>query len=93
VTGEGVASAAGTMAHFCENWVKRAPQEVLLTRLDHLNAVESAIESLSRALQAKNEELFSADIRHTLHALEPLIGETLPDDILGKIFSEFCIGK
>jgi tRNA U34 5-carboxymethylaminomethyl modifying GTPase MnmE/TrmE len=32
-------------------------------------------------------------VRAALRALSQLIGDTLPEDILGKIFSEFCIGK
>jgi tRNA modification GTPase len=92
-SGEGVAEAARGIADFCENWVQRAPGEVLLTRLDHLRAVEHALEHLDRARQAAEIDLFAADLRHSLGALAPLIGETLPDDILGQIFSKFCIGK
>ena len=76
-----------------ENWTQRQPGEVLLTRVDHLNAVEEALTHLRRAQVAPEIPLFASDIRQTLHSLGPLIGETVPDDILGKIFSDFCIGK
>jgi tRNA modification GTPase len=93
MTGEGIERAIECMIQFCENWTRRKPGEVVLTRLDHLRAIEEAIVHLERADKAMELELFSADIRQALHSLSPLIGETVPDDILGKIFSEFCIGK
>ena len=93
LTGEGISEAAQDIADFSEKWVHRDQGEVLLTRLDHLNSVNDAISHLNRAAEASEIDLFASDMRQTLHALSPLIGETVPDDILGKIFSEFCIGK
>jgi tRNA modification GTPase len=92
-TGAGIAPSIDRIADFCANLTRRDSGEVLLTRLDHLRCVEGALEQLARAEQAPEIELFAADIRQALHAMGTLIGETLADDILGKIFSEFCIGK
>ncbi len=93
VTGQGIQEAARNIADFCEKWVHRDPGEVLLTRLDQQRAVARAREDLARAAVAPELDLFAADLRQGLQALAPLIGETLPDDILGRIFSQFCIGK
>jgi tRNA modification GTPase len=90
---EGVTEAAKAIVGFCARFTARAPGEVLLTRLDHLRAVRDAVTHLERALDTQEEDLFAADLRQALTALGPVIGETLPDDILGRIFSEFCIGK
>lgn len=92
-TGAGVGNAINAITSHCESWTHREKGEVLLTRLDQLECVQSALTHLERAAQAFEIDLFAADIRHSLQALGPLIGETLADDILGKIFSEFCIGK
>lgn len=92
-TGAGIAEAIDAITAFCERWTRRDRGEVLLTRLDQLACVEGALVHLERAAHATEIDLFAADLRQALHALGPLIGETLPDDILGKIFSEFCIGK
>ncbi len=89
----GVSEAVSGIVEFCERFTARKPGEVLLTRMDHLHAVEKTITHLERALQTPAEDLFAADLRQSLNALGPVIGETLPDDILGRIFSEFCIGK
>jgi tRNA modification GTPase len=93
VTGSGIQSAAEKIAAHCSGMVSRSAGEVLLTRLDQVNAVAAAIEHLHRAQNAPEIELFASDVRQALHSLGLLIGETLPDDILGQIFSEFCIGK
>jgi tRNA modification GTPase len=90
---EGVHEASRGIVQFCERFTRRDPGEVLLTRLDHLRSVKDTRVHLERALSATEEDLFAADLRHALVALGPVIGDTLPDEILGRIFSEFCIGK
>ncbi|MBI2605573.1 MAG: tRNA uridine-5-carboxymethylaminomethyl(34) synthesis GTPase MnmE [Deltaproteobacteria bacterium] len=40
-----------------------------------------------------NPELLSASLRSAARALSDLCGDTTPDAVLAKIFSEFCIGK
>ena len=92
-THEGVHSVAEKMAAEAEKYLARKPGEVLLTRFEHVQAVEKALVSLKQAEIANDLVLFAADLRHAVGELGPLIGETLPDDVLGKIFSDFCIGK
>jgi tRNA modification GTPase len=38
-------------------------------------------------------ELLAVDLQEAVHALGEITGETTPDDILGRIFSSFCVGK
>lgn len=38
-------------------------------------------------------ELLAEDLRHAQNALGEITGEFTPDDLLGRIFSSFCIGK
>jgi tRNA modification GTPase len=92
-TGFGISDAIETIIEYCERWTKREPKEILLTRMDHVAAVQETVSHLQRALDAPEIDLFASDIRQALHSLGPLIGETPADDILGKIFSDFCIGK
>jgi tRNA modification GTPase len=93
VLGRGVDQAVLAITDACAHMTRRDQGEVLLTRLDQAEAVRLSLEHLERALEAPEVELFAADIRQALHSLTPLIGETLSSDILGQIFSEFCIGK
>lgn len=92
-TGAGITAASQALVGQAKALTARNEGEILLTRLDHLHAVASAAAHLDRALTCEDESLFAADVRQALSALEPLIGQTLPDAILGKIFSDFCIGK
>jgi tRNA modification GTPase len=91
--GTGISEAVERIVEYGETHTRRDPKEILLTRLEHFNAVTLALKHLERAVRQDYEDLFASDTRQALHALAPLIGETLPDDILNTIFSQFCIGK
>jgi len=67
--------------------------DLILTRPEQQEAVRRARESLERGMQAPGHELLAADLRETLEHLSFFIGKTATDDILGRIFSQFCIGK
>lgn len=70
---------------------------VLLSRARHLEGVVGAIEALERAGQAVraklDHEFVALDLREALDALGEIVGHVSPDDILNRIFSEFCVGK
>jgi tRNA modification GTPase len=62
----------------------------------HLRAIDMASAALDRAgsrLGQHHLELLAADLREALDALGQVRGIVTPDDILGRIFSTFCIGK
>lgn len=93
VTGMGIETLAAEMANLGEKKLARNPGEVVLTQFEHVQAVNRSLDCLNRAKDAFDLVLFATDIRHGMNELGPLIGETIPDDVLGKIFSDFCIGK
>ncbi len=68
-----------------------------ITRLRHKNALEEALNSLQAAeesfLKQESLEFVITDLKHALEALRELVGEVYSEDLLGAIFSEFCIGK
>jgi tRNA modification GTPase len=59
--------------------------------------ITHAMDSLNRALQiikeGKDLELLAFDLDEAINCLKELTGEITCEDILDKIFSEFCIGK
>lgn len=69
----------------------------MLTSLRHHQAVSSALSALSDAALANASdiphEMILLDLYRALWALDSLTGQTTSDDILGLIFSKFCIGK
>jgi len=60
-------------------------------------AFAAAVMTIDRAIALANsgegEELVAAELRNVLEELSAVIGEVHSDDILGEIFSRFCIGK
>jgi tRNA modification GTPase len=72
-------------------------EDTMLTNLRQKLATENALLALQNArtsLEAcTGEELVAVDLAQTLTALGEIVGETTPDDMLNRIFSEFCIGK
>ncbi len=67
---------------------------VFMARARHLQALRAAQQSLARAFQQiRQQELFAEELRAAHEALMSITGEMTPDDLLGEIFSRFCIGK
>ncbi|MBQ9239853.1 MAG: tRNA uridine-5-carboxymethylaminomethyl(34) synthesis GTPase MnmE [Duodenibacillus sp.] len=67
-----------------------------MARSRHLSCLGRAREHASRALEGLSAmplEVVAEELRLTGGALGEIVGETLPDDLLGIIFSKFCIGK
>ena len=75
------------------------PQEgAILARRRHLECIERAAEHIEKSEQfAANGnnslELFAEELSLAQKHLGEITGKLLPDDLLGKIFSQFCIGK
>lgn len=69
----------------------------IITNERHRNCLENAAKHLDSALrniEAKQyNEIISADARNALNSLQEIVGITYTEDILGRIFSKFCIGK
>jgi tRNA modification GTPase len=62
----------------------------------HIRAITAGRDALARALQqvkSQKIELVAAELRTALDELGLVLGVVSPDDLLGKIFSSFCIGK
>ena len=63
----------------------------------HYAALTQASESLQSVLEGLDNHItgdfLAMDIRHSLNALGEITGEISSDDLLGNIFSKFCIGK
>ncbi len=65
----------------------------LIARERHRRAFTSALAALDRAAQAPPPELLAEELRAARSALDRLIGAVDVEDVLGDIFSRFCIGK
>ncbi|GAC12679.1 tRNA uridine-5-carboxymethylaminomethyl(34) synthesis GTPase MnmE [Aliiglaciecola lipolytica] len=68
-----------------------------IARRRHIDAIERASEHLEIGHQQLHEnmagEILAEELRLTQQALNEVTGEFSSDDLLGRIFSSFCIGK
>jgi tRNA modification GTPase len=72
-------------------------ENVFIARRRHLEALNTAhefvLQAVSQLASSLAGELVAEDLRHAQQALAEITGEFTSDDLLGKIFSSFCIGK
>ena len=73
------------------------PDATLVTNVRHFEALSHASESLKSVQQGLEMDipidLISQDLRNALFHLGSITGEITSDEVLGSIFSRFCIGK
>ena len=65
-------------------------------RTRHVQALQQVVKQLQNAalqLQQRSGELAAEELRQAQQRLSEITGEFTSDDLLGKIFSTFCIGK
>lgn len=96
-TGDGLAALKKRLISFATS---DRPLEMVaesVTNARHYHAIESAAGFLKEAKQAihlsVSPDFISADIRRAIDAIGEITGEVTTDEILGHIFSSFCIGK
>lgn len=67
---------------------------IFMARARHLQALQAVAENLASAgTLLMQPELLAEELRQAQESLNSITGEFTPDDLLGEIFSRFCIGK
>jgi len=95
-TGEGI-DLLKTLLYELVMEGKIAQDQTLLTNSRHYAALQKAMQAIGavqEGLEAERSgDLLAVDIRQALHHLGEVTGEVTTDELLGTIFSNFCIGK
>ena len=92
-TGDGVDLLRSALLE-AVGWLGGSSEGLFMARERHLQALQLARTHLERAThQLANLELFAEELRLVQQALATITGEFTSDDLLGEIFSRFCIGK
>ena len=77
--------------------VEITPDNAMVTRERHKQCLCKSAEALDRAgdmvSTVYNPELLASDLNEAVYHLGLIIGESMGEDVLDRIFSEFCIGK
>jgi tRNA modification GTPase len=72
-------------------------ESVVVTRKRHVELLKAILESVERAKDGfdKNlsSEFISADLEEAKSALSQLTGKSVTEEVINRIFSDFCIGK
>ncbi|MFW5648090.1 MAG: tRNA uridine-5-carboxymethylaminomethyl(34) synthesis GTPase MnmE [Candidatus Alkaliphilus sp. MAG34] len=75
----------------------KAKDSLLVTNVRHKNALERALKGIKDGIKAIEEQLpldfIEVDIRDVWQALGEITGDTAEEDLLDRIFENFCIGK
>ena len=90
-TGAGVEALEGWLLDVA-GW-KPTTESVFLARARHLVGLREASSALEAAAAQPSLELVAEDLRRAQESLGTITGEVSADEILGRIFSAFCIGK
>ena len=95
-TGEGLAALRGKLLELA-GW-QAQPEGVFIARTRHVQALQRTREHLALALALAERadaalDLLAEELRLAHNALGEITGAFTPDDLLGEIFSRFCIGK
>ncbi len=77
--------------------VRPSPEYLIIANLRHKRALDQVRESLSNTIKGLEEgtslEFIAYEMRSGLEALGELVGETASEEVLNRIFEQFCIGK
>lgn len=93
-TGEGIDELKARLDAIC--FGESSAGATLALNLRHVRGIEDARLALGRAIdQLPNlrPELLALELREAIDALGAILGKVTPDDLLGRIFAGFCIGK
>jgi len=91
-TGEGVESLLEALTKRVEGLLGRSGS-VPLTRARHRSGIRDARAAIGRALDQSAVELCAEELRVASMALGRLVGEIGTEEVLDRVFAEFCVGK
>jgi tRNA modification GTPase len=96
--GEGIDDLKKTIyASLIQPDVRTTPEHLIVANIRHKTALTQIRDNLSSAVRGLQEgislEFIAFEIRSALEALRELVGETSNEEILNRIFDQFCIGK
>ncbi|MGK7346102.1 MAG: tRNA uridine-5-carboxymethylaminomethyl(34) synthesis GTPase MnmE [Candidatus Nitrospinota bacterium M3_3B_026] len=96
-TGEGLDGLRRRIAREVERKGEPLGEGPPLTRERHVSHLKEMAESIGRAIEAldagMSREFIAADLAEAREAVARLTGKAFDDQVLDRIFSEFCIGK
>ena len=96
LTGDGMQELTETLVKSVQ--VESDPEtDVIISNMRHYEALKAAHEALQRVFEGLDSQLpgdlVSQDLRECLYHLGSITGQISTEEVLGSIFSRFCVGK
>lgn len=71
--------------------------EIIITNIRHRDLISKAVKGLNSAINSIESgipiDMISIDIKDAIKTLGEMLGESVSEDVLNKIFEKFCVGK
>ncbi len=97
LTGAGLEQLEGAIQKLVFDGGAKGTEDILVSNIRHVTALEKAVgfarEAEATLREEESEEIIAMAVRESLTELGRITGETTSEDLLDRIFSEFCIGK
>lgn len=94
---EGLDELKDIICQKVDDLVGKLKDEVFITSARHKEALKNAHAFIDKFYEVKSEggyeEMLAFELQEAARCLQSVIGEVASDDILGVIFSSFCVGK
>ena len=92
----GIETLKSELINYVES-MKQDENNVIITNQRHYESLQKSLDSVQKVKSAINQsihtELLAYELRYALEHLGEISGEFTNDEVLGNIFSKFCIGK
>jgi tRNA modification GTPase len=97
LSGAGIEELKSSLFHSnLKNWAEER-ESAVVTNVRHKKALDEAVSALDRALTVLRDngplEIFSIELREAMDCIGGITGAVATEEILNKIFNDFCIGK
>lgn len=94
---EGIEDVKARIQEMFFNGMEIDSEPVYVTSERHQEALKEALSSLEKAIESQqsgiSEDFISIDLNGAYQALGKIIGETMDEDLVNRIFEKFCLGK
>ena len=95
--GTGIELLVGLIVESCLGGSDHFAKNLIAVNSRHRTWLESAQSNINKAIDSLKEgvepEFISVDLREALDSIGEIVGKADIEDLLGEIFSSFCIGK
>lgn len=96
-TGEGIEAVEKEISSLVYKGDVKKDENTYVTNIRHKDALEKASQSIADAIQSTEMDMaldfIEVDIKNTYEFLGEISGDTLEENVIDKIFSNFCLGK